>query len=175
MSGTEVDGPLVQLMQQMSLRRHDHVQFTERQYISVLKRPVESSGELFYDAPDRIEKRTLLPKPETMILDRGTVTIRRGTRNYTLALVDHPEIAPLIESIRATLAGELPVIRSAYLLTFEGSPTDWTLTLVPRDARAIALVSQIRIAGLLDRIQEVEFKRADGDRSVMTIAAEPVN
>ncbi len=30
--------------------------------------PIESSGELRYDAPDRLEKRTLKPRAETLVL-----------------------------------------------------------------------------------------------------------
>jgi hypothetical protein len=173
--GAEPDRTLVELMSDFSQRRHDHVRFTERQFIAILKRPVDSSGELFYDAPDRIEKRTLLPKSETMVLEGDTVTIRRGARTLTLALRDHPEIAPLIESIRATLAGDLAFLQSAYVVTFTSSAVDWTLKLVPRDARAAALIAQIRIAGSMARIREMEFLRGDGDRSVMTALAEPAD
>jgi len=31
--------------------------FTEMQHLAMLERPLESSGELLYDAPDRLEKR----------------------------------------------------------------------------------------------------------------------
>ncbi|MEO7774132.1 MAG: LolA-related protein [Steroidobacteraceae bacterium] len=171
--GAEPDRALMQLMSDFSQRRHHHVRFTERQYIAILKRPVDSSGELFYEAPDRIEKRTLLPRPESMVLEGDTVTIRRGARTFTLALRDHPEIAPLIESIRATLVGDLAFLQSAYEVSFVSSAAEWTLKLVPRDARAAALIAQIRIAGSMDRIREMEFLRADGDRSVMTTVAEP--
>ena len=37
-----------------------------------------SSGELFYDAPDRLEKRTLTPSAESLVLDHGVLTAQRG-------------------------------------------------------------------------------------------------
>src|SRR5690242_14429937 len=38
-----------QLLQRLSARRHGHVAFTEVQQLSILDRPVHSSGELLYD------------------------------------------------------------------------------------------------------------------------------
>jgi len=35
------------------------------QQLAMLERPLQSSGELLYDAPDRLEKRTLKPKAQT--------------------------------------------------------------------------------------------------------------
>ncbi len=43
--------------------------FVEQHFLALLKRPVESSGELIYDAPDRLEKRTIEPRPETLVLE----------------------------------------------------------------------------------------------------------
>src|SRR2546429_7311569 len=38
---------------------------------TTLFRSLESSGELLYDAPDRLEKRTLNPRAETLVLERS--------------------------------------------------------------------------------------------------------
>ena len=169
------DEALARLMQQMALRQHDHVAFVERNYLQILERPLESSGELFYDAPDRLEKRTLAPKPESLVLDKGTVTIRRGRRQYALALRDYPQLAPLVDSVRATLAGDLAALQRSYFLQFETTASEraseWTLILVPRDAHPGALIRQIRIAGARDRIHTVEISHQDGDHSELAIHA----
>lgn len=160
---------LPQLMQRLSERRHAHAAFVERQFIAILDRPLESSGELFYDAPDRLEKRTLAPKPEDLVLDKGTLSVRRGARSYALALRDYPQIAPFIDSIRATLAGDLAALERTYAIRFEEGAGGWTLLLVPREATLAALIARIRITGAEDRVLDVTVERTDGDRSVMTI------
>ena len=165
----DADSELSRQMQRLAQRRHSHATFVERQYIAILKRPVESSGELFYDAPDRLEKRTLAPKPESLLLEQGTLSVRRGKRHYALALRDYPQIAPFIDSIRATLAGDLAALERTYTVAFEDGSGDWTLVLVPRDPKLASLVARLRLAGSADRIREVTVERADGDRSVMTI------
>ena len=56
------------VMSLLAMRRHGRVEFVEQQFLHILHQPVESSGELLYDAPDRLEKRTLLPRAETAAL-----------------------------------------------------------------------------------------------------------
>jgi hypothetical protein len=160
---------LPRLMQRLAERRHGHAAFVERQIIAILKHPLKSSGELFYDAPDHLEKRTLAPKPESVVLDKGTLTVRRGTRSHALLLRDYPQVAPFIDSIRATLAGDLAALERTYTLSFESGANDWTLVLVPREAKLAALIARIRMTGSEDLVREVTVERTDGDRSVMTI------
>jgi hypothetical protein len=167
--GDDASEMLPRLMRRLAARHHGHATFVERQFVAVLDRPLESSGELFYDAPDRLEKRTLSPKPESLMLDKGALSVHRGARSYALALRDYPQIAPFIDSIRATLAGDLAALDRNYAISFEGRADGWTLVLVPREAKLLALIARIRMTGSEDRIREVTVERADGDRSVMTI------
>ena len=95
-----------QLMRDLAQTRSSHVRFAEKKFIAMLDQPVESSGELLYSAPDRLEKRTLKPRPETMLVDGGTLVIERGRKKHRLQLPDYPELAAFIDSIRGTLAGD---------------------------------------------------------------------
>ena len=51
-----------QLMTDLAKNKGGKAKFTEKKYISLLDKPVVSSGEMSYTAPDRLEKRTLTPK-----------------------------------------------------------------------------------------------------------------
>ena len=164
--------PLDALLQQLALRRHGHVAFTEVQYLAVLDRPLESSGELLYEAPDHLEKRTLTPRPVTLVLEHGTLSATRGQRTRTLALSAYPQLAPLIESLRATLAGDRAALERAFAVRLEGDPSRWTLHLTPRDPAAAHLVAEVRIAGEQAELSTVEILQADGDRSLLTIGRE---
>jgi hypothetical protein len=161
-----------QLLELLEQRRHGHVTFTETQYLAMLERPLQSSGELLYDAPDRLEKRTLKPKAETLVLEHGVLTAHRGRRTYTLPLRDYPQVAPFIESIRATLAGDRAALERLFRLEFEGTLAHWTLLLTPSDAGLAGLVRNIRIEGRRDAISSVEIVQRDGDRSLLTIGPE---
>ena len=165
----QADWGLGQLMHALAQNTSGKASFTETKFIAVLERPVESSGELLFVAPDRLEKRTLKPRPELMVLAGGQLTIERGRQKHRLALQDYPEVAGLVESIRATLAGDRAALEKVYRLELQGSPERWTLNLTPTEARIAAVLSRIRIEGSGDELRRIDIFQADGDRSEMAI------
>ena len=171
-AGVCVADDLEALMSLLAQRKHGHVSFVEEHFLAVLDRPVESSGELVYDAPDRLEKRTLKPKPETLVLEHGVITAHRGRHTYVLNLSDYPQIVPLIDSIRATLAGDRASLERIFKVQLDGSLSQWKLLLTPSDATVARSVKEIRIEGARDAIHSVEIQQADGDRSLLTIGPE---
>ena len=160
---------LGELMRQLSGRRHGEVSFVEQHFLKLLKRPAESFGELTYDAPDRLEKRTVEPKAETLTLAGDVLTVVRGGRVRTLDLKAYPTLVPFIESIRATLAGDLPSLERLFTVDFAGTLARWRLTLTPRDAQVAKTVSRVTIDGTSDTLTTVEIIETDGDRSLMTL------
>jgi outer membrane lipoprotein-sorting protein len=160
---------IAQLMTSLSKSPQGAATFTEKKFIAILDQPVESSGELLFIAPARLEKRTLKPKPETMVLDGDTLTLERGRRKHVLQLKDYPEVAGMIESIRATLAGDRKALERVYHLALDGGNERWTLVLTPLDPKVGAVIARIRMEGVKDVVRSVEILQADGDRSLMTI------
>jgi hypothetical protein len=163
---------LDRVMGVLAERKQGHVSFTEKKFIALLDKPVESSGELLYDAPDRLEKKTLKPKPEDLVLEGGIVSAQRGKHHYTLDLKQYPQVLPFIESIRATLAGDRAALERLFKVDFTGSFERWNLELVPLDSKLARTLSGIHIEGERDFIHTVEIREADGDRSLMTISPE---
>ena len=153
----------------LAARRHGRVEFIEQQFLAILNHPVESSGELRYDAPDRLEKHTLLPHPEDLVLAGGVLTMERGGHSRVLDLQRYPQIQPFIESIRATLAGDRNALERIFHVDFAGTVQHWSLTLVPLDGRLTRNVKQVQIDGSRDQLLRVEIRQADGDRSLMTL------
>lgn len=160
---------LSQLMQGLAQNKSGRATFVEKKYIAVLEAPVESSGELLYTAPDRLEKRTLKPKPESLLIDAGTLTVERGKRRMVLRLQDYPELVAFTESIRGTLAGDTAALKRIYNLDLEGNQERWTLTLRPVETKMLDVVQRIRIGGSHAEVKTVEIEQADKDRSVMVI------
>lgn len=168
----ETQPALDELMRLLAARKHGHVSFTEEHVLAMMKRPLESSGELSYDAPDWLEKRTLQPRPETLVLAGGVLTIHRGGRTRTLELAQHPEIAPWVESIRATLAGDRAALERYFHVAFSGSLAHWSLLLVPTDPARADTIADIHITGHGAALRTLEIRQADGDHSVLTIGPE---
>ena len=153
----------------LAMRQHGRVEFIEQQFLAVLNRPIESSGELRYDAPDRLEKRTLKPHVETLVLAAGVLTVERARSRRVMDLHAYPQVLPFVESIRATLAGDRSALQRFFQLNFAGNVARWTLTLVPLESKVKQSVSQVRIDGIRDQLLKVEIRQPDGDRSLMTL------
>lgn len=158
-----------QLMHNLAQTRSDRARFTEKKFIALLDRPVESSGELLYTAPDRLEKRTLKPKPESMIVEQGMLTLERGRQKHRLQLQEQPELAAFIDSIRGTLSGDRKALERHFRLTLEGNIEQWSLLLFPLQPKMLSVVTRIRITGIRDAVRSVEVSQADGDHSLMLI------
>lgn len=160
---------LQQLMDSLARNKSGHASFVEKKYIAVLDKPVESSGELLYTAPDGLEKRTLKPKPESMVVNGDELLIERGRQKHRLQLQAYPELAAFIDSIRGTLAGDRKALERSYRLSLEGSAERWSLQLLPLDEKMQAVIQRITIAGMQGQVRSIEITQADGDRSVMNI------
>lgn len=160
---------LQQLMDSLARNKSGRATFVETKRIAMLDRPVESSGELLYTAPDRLEKRTLKPRPESMIVQGTELAIERGGRNYRVQLDAQPQLAAFIDSIRGTLAGDRKALERNYRLSLEGTPQDWVLQLVPVDDKMRGVIKRIHISGRQDQVKSVEITQADGDSSLMVI------
>ena len=158
-----------ELMGALANNTHGAATFTEMKYLSILDEPVESSGELLFVPPDRLEKHTLKPRIEALVLKGEVLTVEGPLQNHGLSLKDYPEVGGMIEGIRATLAGDRRALERLYRLGLEGGSDRWTLVLTPLDTRLNRLIDRIRMEGTGGELRKVEIWQADGDHSVMSI------
>jgi outer membrane lipoprotein-sorting protein len=161
------------LFEALARERPARAAFRETRHISLLDKPVESSGVLSFTPPDRMEKRTLKPKPERVVVDGDRLTLERGGKTLSMGLRENPAVAVLVESIRGTLAGDLASLTRTYSVALDGGAAGWRLVLRPLDPAAATLVERVEIGGRQGRVATVEIFQADGDRSLMTLAPAP--
>lgn len=147
--------------------------FIEKKTVRVLERPLVSSGELRFEAPDVLEKRTLRPRPELLRLEGERLTLEREDRKLSLDLRSTPEAAAFIDSIRGTLAGDREALERVYRLRLEGSAASWALTLTPREPALAAWVKRIRIAGRCADVTVIEVVHANGDSTLTSVQRLP--
>lgn len=176
MEGTAAaaDWGVEQLMRELAQVKSSRAQFVERKHLAILNAPLESSGTLIYTAPGRLEKHTLAPRRESLVLERDRLTLENKERNQrrTFALQDQPVIWSFVESIRSTLAGDLETLSRFYRVTLDGDERRWRLTLKPVEPDMQNVVSEIRIGGSRNRVDSIEIFETQGDRSVMTITGD---
>ena len=171
-TASAADAPwcLTALMSQLHAVQHASAHFTERKYAAILTQPIESTGTLSYTAPGSLEKRTLTPKPESIVLhdDQLSGTQPDGTP-FDLWLSDHPEIGALVEGVRSTMAGDEATLGRYYAIALEGAPDDWHLSLTPLDRAVRDKVDAIRIDGAGTELRRIQVHEHDGDRSEMIV------
>lgn len=165
---------LPQLMQSLAQVQSSQGKFVERKHLAVLDVPLTSSGTLSFQAPGHLEKHTLDPKDESLVLDGGVLTIENRTRNtrHTLVVQQYPAVWAFVESIRSTLAGDLPMLQRFYKVELKGDAAKWRMKLLPLEQRTRDMVKEIVISGRGDRVTVIEMLEANGDRDTMTVSGE---
>jgi len=171
---------LPELMGLLARQKSGEARFTEQRFVHGLEGPLDASGTLSFDAPDKLVRRTLSPRIETMAVEGNTLTLSRGGRTRTLALDSMPELLGLVEAMRGTLSGDGATLQRYFKSAVSGSSAKWTLDLVPIDSRLAAQVRSIRISGRASDVVGLEMEFVGGDRSAMSIspnapAAVPAN
>ena len=155
------------LMAQLAQVQTSRARYSEVRRVAVLQKPLHLSGTLLYARPARLEKHQTLPFEEVMSVDGDWLTVEREGKTRRIALHNAPLIAALVESLRATLAGDREELERLYSVRVEGTRRRWTLALTPRE-----VVKSIVIAGSGSRIVRIEILEPGGDGSVMTIHQE---
>ena len=167
---------LPQLMQSLAQVHSASARFAERQTVPMLTAPLMSAGTLRYAAPDTVRKITLSPARQDFLLDHGVVTLTGLDRQtHRFAVNQAPQIAGLVEGIRATLAGDLPALQRVYEVRLTGNAAGWQLVLRPKDPGVARFVKWIVIQGKQNRITAVDTASSDGGHSEMGITEDPRN
>lgn len=174
------DDELAQLFSELGARRERQARFVERKFSALLKAPVESSGTLVFRAPDILEKLTIEPRRESVRIEGNLVTyegapLGGSTQKRTFVLSDAPQLAALIESLRATLAGDLPALRRHYEISWTAPQGEqgWQISLMPRDRALRDEVARVVLRGTGSDVGAVEIVEASGDLTLLRITPLP--
>jgi hypothetical protein len=160
---------LPEVMQLLGHRTHGEARFTEQRYVHGLDEPLTSTGTLSFSAPDRFERRTLTPRPESLRVEGNQVTMSRGGRSRTLALDASPEAQVAVEAVRGTLTGNAAVLQKYFKVRVDGTTEQWTLDLVPLDGASAGPLLEVHMTGRRGELKLVETTLAGGDHAVMSI------
>jgi outer membrane lipoprotein-sorting protein len=168
-SSRAADIDMSRLMGLLASGKHIRAEFIERKFLKILDAPVESSGELVFRAPSRLEKRTKLPRPETLIIDGNSVSIERGSFKRTLSLDEFADMASMVRSLTATFRGDKSSLEQFFNWKLSGPADRWHLVLTPKHSKLFMTLREIRLSGDQGYVHTVETTLTDGDRSLMTL------
>lgn len=162
------------LMRLLGSVEHASARFVETRHSDLLTAPLVSRGTLLYERPDRLEKHVSFPYDERIVLERGQMIIDNRTRGRktTITIANAPGIAGLVESIRATRAGDLGALERFYKVEVGGNRGEWWLRLRPHDRELAKYVNAVTVKGAGPRIERIEVDETSGDRTAMEIDEE---
>ena len=164
----DIDMP--SLMRLFAVSKHIKAEFVERKFLQILDTPVESNGELVFRAPSRLEKRTRLPRTETLVIDGNSVSIERGSLKRILPLDEFADMASMVRSLTATFRGDQVSIEQFFKWKLSGPAERWQLVLTPKSSKLFITLKEIRLSGDNAYVHTVETQLTDGDRSLMTLS-----
>ncbi len=172
----EPDGPatLEQIMAALRSVRHVEARYIEHHYLHALRTPIESRGTLRFDAPAHLEKAAdpnASGAVERLTIDGDRLTIDRGKSRppIVISVQEHPEIATLVDSLRAILSGNGEALRHSFEVTASGTVDEWALVLKPRDVSQRGLLQWMQVHGYGERITAIDTMDGEGDRSEMSV------
>lgn len=144
--------------------------FEEERRIGALTRPLVSHGLLVWRRPGHLEKTTIAPRPEALVVDGDRLTLTAGgDAPRTVSLASQPQIAALVEAIRGPLSGDLAGLRRVFTVQPEGAAAAWRITLTPIEPQVAALVRSVTVEGAQATIRVITTEQSNGDVQRMTI------
>ncbi len=166
--------PIDELMRRLAAVPARRASFTEEKSIAALTEPLRSVGRLVYRRPGHLEKITVGPNPESLMVDGDRLSIvAEGQPPRLIELDSEPSLRGLVDAVRGTLAGDLATLRRSYDVAMQGSLAEWRLILTPRDQSLKQLLRQVTVEGGGTDLHAVRIVQANGDQSLMTIRPAP--
>ena len=163
-AGRAEAAPLDEIMRGFAAIRASTARFAEEKTMPELDLPLPSRGTLTWRAPDFLEKHTTEPMEEILRIQGEMLTLERPQRGerQSLSLDRAPEIRPLVEALRATLAGDAATLERHHEVSLTGTAAAWEMVLVPRSGRTRAAVQRVQLWGRGAAIRGVETQGGGG-------------
>lgn len=147
------------------------VGFEERRFLGVVTEPLESSGTLRFEPPDRLIKETDKPYRETAIVDgdRLTVLNAAGAETQSISLWASEELRLVFDSLRAVLRGDAKALDALFQVAVSGDETAWAIELTPQPSEMEGAIKRITVRGEAGRILSFDIRETNGDRALIRL------
>ena len=166
------------LMHQFSRVVHAKLVFKETRRSAFVMTDLVTEGHIEYRQPDYIEKNTVSPIVEKVVIDGDSMSIEKkgqvGKRDDMVHIQkyrvkSHPVLTITVESLRAILVGDIDRLNEGFEIKLDGSRTDWKLDLTPKTPDILNYFKQVLLYGSDARIHKVVSIQADGDQSTVDL------
>lgn len=143
----------------------ERIAYSETRRLAYLDMPLTSTGELEFRPPDWL-RRSVQGSGESYVITGDAVRIEGNGARREVPLDLHPALRAFAESLRATLAGDLPRLQRYFTVELQGSEPAWRLHLRPRDASVASVIQSIELSGNGTTLRRIETREAGGDVTI---------
>lgn len=152
--------------------------FVERRHSILFRNPPETRGTLLFKPPALLERDVISPRRERVRIDADSVTLNTvGDDGKPLErkaqLTAIPQLANLVTTIRATLAGDINALRRLYYITMPEPLPRWRVEMKPIEEPAAGGVMAITMAGDKGDVTRIQFTETTGDRTELLLSPAP--
>lgn len=143
-----------------------HATFAESKKITLLIKPIASSGELYFHRELGLARTTLAPSPQKVVLTKKMLSLWDGRVVRHTALADAREVAAIATAFPMLLRGDQAGLASMFRLELRGDVAAWwMLTLTPQRGSLAKMLRNIVIVGQGSTIYALEVSEANGDQT----------
>lgn len=165
------DFGLETVLQSVAADGVEAVGFEERRFLGIVTEPLESSGTLRFEPPDRLVKEIDKPYRETAIVDgdRLTVLNAAGAETQSISLWASEELRLVFDSLRAVLRGDAKALHALFQVSVSGDETAWAIELTPQPSEMEGAIERITVRGEAGRILSFDIRETNGDRALIRL------
>lgn len=147
------------------LGRHTAVRadFTQTRSNPALDKPQVSQGQLLFVLGHGMLWQTASPYRETLALT-GNRSARIDADGNATAMRSDRGVSQVSQMLQGMLGGKLDEARRQFAVEADGTPAQWTLRFVPKQARMARVLGSITLHGN-DYLQGIAIDMQDGSRT----------
>jgi hypothetical protein len=169
-------GPgLESLLEDFSRMTGFSARFREERHLALLKRPLVSSGVVYFAPPGRLVRHVAEPLASTFLVQGSEIAFGSADERRSLDLAASPVLRSLVDAVRLVLAGDLGGLREAFRIEFEtdsrGAPSEaparaWRILLEPLHSPVRDRIASISLAGRGRTPSELRVVERGGEETV---------
>ena len=142
--------------------------FTEEKKLLLLRKPLVSSGTVYYEPSAKLARHVAKPRSNVMVLRDGKIIMKDGKGSRVIDTKSHPAIQALVGGFLYLLGGDASSLSSTYDVKFTSSEKGWSLNLEPKGAKLRKLIQRITLSGKGIVVSRMILVEGNGDTSTST-------
>ena len=150
----------------------DHIQlvdsvsgrFQQDKTISVLPKPLKSSGEFSYSSVNGLEWNTQQPIPSRLIFDKDGIRQEMDGKILWQVEAEQPAVATITRVIVSVLALDWQTLDDYFSISANYDGGQWQIDLVPKEQVLLQLIASLTVTGNR-QLEKMTLYEANKDRT----------